>query len=216
LVNVVTETYNEQIKIWPKSGRHILAQYDAETIIVYQAYRPGIGRWAVEHQQLGGPEFSYNRMSWVKPNFLWMMYRSGWGTKENQEVTLGLRIRRIFFDALLAQAVPSSYVPELFATDEEWSKAVVRSDVRLQWDPDHHPSGAKVERRAIQLGLRGDVLKAFGQSELVEVIDLTEFVAQQRALLATGGVAGLQIPRERVYRPADENSARTIGLSGEE
>src|SRR5262245_56200485 len=22
-------------------------------------------------------------MSWVKPNFLWMMYRSGWATKEN-------------------------------------------------------------------------------------------------------------------------------------
>jgi len=28
-------------------------------------------------------------MSWIKPNFLWMMYRCGWGTKEGQQVTLG-------------------------------------------------------------------------------------------------------------------------------
>src|SRR4051794_29690087 len=50
-------------------------------------------------------------MSWVKPNFLWMMYRSGWGAKEGQEVTLALRLRRQFFDALLAQAVPSLMGP---------------------------------------------------------------------------------------------------------
>ncbi|MFM7854759.1 MAG: DUF4291 family protein [Flammeovirgaceae bacterium] len=27
---------------------------------------------------------SLNRMTWMKPNFLWMMYRSGWATKHNQ------------------------------------------------------------------------------------------------------------------------------------
>jgi hypothetical protein len=29
--------------------------------------------------------------------------------------------------------------------------------VRLQWDPDHHPNGSPLKRRAIQLGLRNDV-----------------------------------------------------------
>jgi hypothetical protein len=75
--------------------------------------------------------------------------------------------------------------------------------VRLQWDPDHHPSGAKLERRAVQLGLRGAVLEAFGRRELVEVIDLSEFVAEQRSLLSSGGVTALHTPRERAYRPAD-------------
>jgi hypothetical protein len=65
--------YPEQATSWPPSWRHILAHFDDETIVLYQAYRPSIGRWAVEHGQLGGPEFSYTRMSWVKPNFLWMM-----------------------------------------------------------------------------------------------------------------------------------------------
>lgn len=201
-VALIMEPYKDQVAAWPKEGRHILAQFDDETILVYQAYRPEIGRFAVENGEFGG-EFSFARMSWVKPNFLWMMYRSGWGTKENQEVTLALRIRRAFFDRLLAEAVPSSCDHEQFATEDEWSRAVGRSSVRLQWDPDHHPSGAKLDRRAIQLGLRGEVLEAFGRHELVEVLDLSEFVAKQRSLLLSSGVSALVTPRERVYRPAD-------------
>ncbi len=91
-MNLVTELYTEQVKVWPNEGRHILAQFDDDTVVVYQAYRPASGRFAATHGVFGG-DFSFTRMSWVKPNFLWMMYRSGWGTKENQEVTLGLRIR---------------------------------------------------------------------------------------------------------------------------
>jgi hypothetical protein len=211
-VALVTEPYPKQLKVWPREGRHILAQFDDETVIVYQAYRPAIGRVAAEHRSFGG-DFSYSRMSWVKPNFLWMMYRSGWGTKENQEVTLALRVRRAFFDSLLAAAVPSSWDREQFATAADWSRAVGSSSVRLQWDPDHHPSGAKLERRAIQLGLRGEVLEAFGRQELVEVIDLSEFVGEQRARLTAGGVSALLTPREQVYRPADPDIALRLGLA---
>ncbi len=199
---LLTESYLTQAEIWPQTGRHILAQFDDETIIVYQAYRPAIGREAVKLQRFGG-EFSYARMSWIKPNFLWMMYRSGWGVKEQQEVTLGLRLRRTFFDSLLAAAVPSSWDRERFVTEQDWSQAVAQSSVRLQWDPDHHPSGAKLERRAIQLGLRDETLAAFGQRELVEVIDVSAFVSEQRANLSSPGLAALVTPRERVYRPAD-------------
>lgn len=211
-MELVTEPYRDQIVVWPKSGRHILAQFDDDTVIVYQAYSPAIGRYAAEHGAFGG-EYSFDRMSWVKPNFLWMMYRSGWGTKENQEVTLALRVRRAFFDSLLAAAVPSSWDREQFPTKEEWSRAVGRSSVRLQWDPDHHPSGAKLERRAIQLGLRGEVLEAFGRRELVEVIDLSEFVAEQRSRLSSGGVSAIVTPRERVYRPADADIAARLRLA---
>jgi hypothetical protein len=206
-----TEPYTEQVRVWPKAGRHILAQFDAETVVVYQAYRPSIGRYAAEHGAFGG-DFSYSRMSWVKPNFLWMMYRSGWGTKEGQEVTLAVRLRRDFFDSLLAAAVPSSWDRDLFPTEADWSRAVGRSSVRLQWDPDHHPKGAKLERRAIQLGLRGEVLEAYGRREVVEVIDLSAFVAEQRERLAGGGVLALITPRERAYRPADPAVAAWLRL----
>lgn len=215
-MSVDTELYSEQVKVWPKSGHHILAQYDVETVIVYQAYRPAIGRYAVEHGQLGGAGFSYSRMSWIKPNFLWMMYRSGWGTKPDQETTLGLRIRRSFFETLLSAAVPSTFDREQCTTTEEWSQAVARSDVRLQWDPDHNPSGAKLERRAIQLGLRGQTLEAFGKRELVAVIDLTDFVAEQRARLAAGSTSALVTPRERIYTPGDIAIRKVLGLASVE
>jgi hypothetical protein len=199
-MNLAIEPYLDQQTHWPQIGQHILAQYDDQSIIVYQAYCPAIGNFAAQNGYFG-EGFSYSRMSWIKPNFLWMMYRSGWGTKENQEVTLALRLRREFFDSLVAAAVPSSWDRERYATQEAWSDAVARSDVRLQWDPDHSPAGGKIERRAIQLGVRGDTLKRFGKEELLEVIDLSEFVEQQRQILATQGKDHLQMPKERVYLP---------------
>jgi Domain of unknown function (DUF4291) len=207
-----TELYTDQASRWPKAGRHILAHFDDSSVIVYQAYRPAIARYAVEHGHFGG-DFSYSRMSWVKPNFLWMMFRSGWGTKPDQEAILALRLRRAFFDSLLAQPVPSSWDRDLYATPEDWQRAVPRSDVRLQWDPDHHPSGAKLERRAIQLGLRGSALEAFGRRELVGVIDVTAYVAEQRAVLASFGIRDLRTPQEDVYVPADPAVAARLGLS---
>jgi hypothetical protein len=148
---LITTSYAEQIVRLPKTGRHIIAQFDDEGIVVYQAYRPAIGEFAATHGYFGG-EFSLSRMSWIKPNFLWMMYRSGWGQKEGQEVVLAVKIKREAFDTILAAAVCSGYEPDLYPTEKDWKHAVNRSDVRLQWDPDHSPAGGKLTRKAIQLG----------------------------------------------------------------
>ena len=112
------ELYVEQASRWPSKGKHILAHYAAETIVVYQAYRSSIGEYASKNGAFGG-DFSYSRMSWIKPNFLWMMFRSGWGTKEGQEIILGLRLRRPFFDSLLARAIASSWDPSDQVTNDE-------------------------------------------------------------------------------------------------
>lgn len=210
-MNLKLEGYADQVLRWPGVGRHILAQYDDDTIIVYQAYRPEIGNFAVKNSYFGGG-FSYSRMSWIKPNFLWMMYRSNWGRSQGQEVVLAIRLRRPFFDSLLEQAVPSSYVPELFESHQAWKAAVARSDVRLQWDPDHTPSGGKCERRAVQLGLRGDTLEAYGKNEIVEIIDVSEFVAHQRELVGNGNSGTLLAPSEQVYVPRSSVAAANVGL----
>jgi hypothetical protein len=112
---LATAPYAEQMERWPQTGRHILAHFDDKTIIVYQAYRPEIGKFAAEKGYFGG-EFSYSRMSWIKPSFLWMMYRSQWGQADGQEVDLAVRLRRMFFDSLLVQAVPSSFDPVASST----------------------------------------------------------------------------------------------------
>jgi hypothetical protein len=210
-MNLPADLYIKQADQWPSQGKHILAHYDAETIVVYQAYRPSIGKHVIAHGAFGG-DFSYSRMSWIKPNFLWMMYRSGWGTKDGQDITLALRLRRAFFDHLLAQAVASSFDPSEYTTRDDWASAVAKSAVRLQWDPDHDPLGKPLLRRAIQLGLRGSVLEAFGRRELLDVIDMTEFVAVQRQQLLTVGLAQLKTPVERTYIPSDAATARRLRL----
>lgn len=73
-----------------------------------------------------------------------------------------------------------------------------QSDVRLQWDPDHDPTCDVVERRAIQLGLRGEMLKRYAQLEVVSIEDITEFVAEQREY-ASGDFSSLVIPEEQPY-----------------
>lgn len=196
--NLPVASYIDQQAAWPQQGEHILAHYDEASIVVYQAYRPAIGRFAIENGYLAGPDFSLSRMSWIKPNFLWMMHRSGWGTKAGQEVILGLRISRRFFDSILYAAVPSSYDRHRYESREAWQAAVAESEVRLQWDPDHAPSGAKMDRRAIQLGLRGRTLAAFFRDELLEVIDCSAFVAAQRPF-AQDNNPELRTPVEQVY-----------------
>ena len=211
MMTIPTEAYLEQKRHWPSSGRHILACFDEQTIIVYQAYRAAVGHFASRNQWFGG-EFSYSRMSWIKPNFLWMMYRSDWGRSEGQEVILAIRLRRLFFDSLLDRAVFSAFDSTFFATHKEWKAAVARSDVRLQWDPDHSPNGGKLERRAIQLGLRGAALDAYGRREVVEILDMSGFVATQRENCTHERLKDLILPFERPYRPMREDIAQRIGL----
>jgi hypothetical protein len=210
-MNLITEPYLAQNARWPRSGRYILAQYDAESVIVYQAYKPAIGHFAARHGYFGGG-FSTSRMSWIKPNFLWMMYRSGWGTKEGQEVTLAVRLRRDAFDEMLSQAVHSTFTPEVHGTHEAWQRAVAGSDVRLQWDPDHGPAGNPMDRRAIQIGLRGDVLARYAREWLLGVEDVSDFVAEQREN-ATAPYERLVTPREDVYPVSDAEAATRLGVS---
>jgi hypothetical protein len=205
-----TELYVDQKRRWPAAGRHILAQFDDDTIVVYQAYRPAIGRFAAQHGFFGG-DFSFSRMSWIKPNFLWMMFRSNWGTKENQELTLAIWLRRPAFDAILQEAVHSTFVPGVYATEKDWKEAVANSNVRLQWDPDHDPSGGKEDRRAVQLGLRGDALAHFGREWIARIEDISEFVAAQREYANPSAQDKLLLPREEVY-PVNDLTAAQLAI----
>jgi hypothetical protein len=202
--------YITQGNAWPKSGRHILAKYDSATISVYQAFNDYIADFAVSHQYFGN-YFSYSRMSWIKPNFLWMMYRSGWANKEGQERILEIQLHRSFFDSLLSQAVVSTYSSCENITKELWQEKINNSDVRLQWDPDHDPYGKPLERRALQLGLRGKVLDEYGKSQIIKVIDITDFVHSQKKNLDTA-IDLLELPEEKVYIPSDNSICKNIGL----
>jgi hypothetical protein len=209
-MKLVTEPYLVQAARWPSSRRHILAQFDDESIIVYQAYRPAIGHFAARHGYFGG-EFSLSRMSWIKTNFLWMMYRCGWASKEGQEVVLAVRLKRSAFDEILRLAIQSSFVPDVYENELAWRSAVASSHVRLQWDPDHDPSGAPVERRAIQLGLRGEALEKYAKEWLLGIDDVSQFVRQQSDY-ASSPFDRLITPREEVYPVDDPAVVARLGV----
>jgi hypothetical protein len=137
------------------------------------------------------------------------------GRSDGQEVVLAIRLRRHFFEDVLAQAVQSTYVDKVYHDRDEWKDSLRRSNVRLQWDPDHLPTGQTCERRAIQLGLRGEVLREYRKRQLVEVIDVSDFVAGQRVNVETRADGRLVTPLERVYAPNDPGIAKRIGLDSE-
>jgi hypothetical protein len=205
------EPYAVQSGTWPGTGRHILAQFDEQHLVVYQAYRPSIGREASANLRFGS-QFSLNRMSWIKPGFLWMMYRSGWATKVDQEVILAVWLPRSAFDELLAQAVPSHFEPQLYPDEARWRKAISDSDVRLQWDPDHDPDGRPLARRAVQIGLRGDILRRYAHEWPADIQDVTAFVHDQRALVQSNRLDLLQTLREAIYPVNDLVVAHRIGV----
>lgn len=188
--------YTEQLKEWPKEGYHIMAQYDDEKIIVYQSYRPETGIFAAKNQFFGDG-FSLNRMTWIKPNFLWMMYRNGWGTKEGQEVVLAIHLKLDAFKRYLENAVWSSYNDKVYESIEVWKNEVKSSSIRLQWDPDHDPYGQKLTRKAIQIGIRNIEIKRFSKEDILKIEDISSFVATQYQYVKNHELDKLMLPEEK-------------------
>lgn len=203
--------YKEQLKDWPQTGYHIMAQFDDEKIVVYQSYGKDIGEFAFKNQYFGGA-FSLERMTWVKPNFLWMMYRNGWGTKEGQECVLAIHLKIFAFERYLENAVYSSFSEELGVSREEWQNQVKESSVRLQWDPDHDPFGNKLERRAIQIGLRNDFIKSFAKDDILLIENISDFVKEQHKLVLNDDLDNLIIPEEKPLLFDDENLNKKLKL----
>ena len=88
--------------------------------------------------------------------------------------------------------------------------------VRLQWDPDHTPHGDKEQRRAVQLGLKGDVLENFNERWIRAIYDITDFVKEQRQFVHSNDVDSLVTPRETVFVPQNKDLCRHIHLDLEE
>ncbi|MGL4668181.1 MAG: DUF4291 family protein [Saezia sp.] len=87
--------------------QQIRAVYDEQSIRVYQAYSKEIALPALKAQRFVAP-FKLTRMTWIKPSFLWMMYRAGYGLKDDgQAYILAIDIKREGFDWALEHSCGS-------------------------------------------------------------------------------------------------------------
>ncbi|MFJ6726146.1 MULTISPECIES: DUF4291 domain-containing protein [unclassified Streptomyces] len=171
--------------------RHqIRADHDARTIVVYQAYAPAIADAALRAGRFVAP-FSFHRMTWIKPSFLWLMHRSNWARKPGQERVLAVRITREGWEEALSRAVLTTADPA----------AVARAAVHVQWDPERSSRGAALNHYSIQVGIGRHLIRTFTDEWTVGLTDLTPQVRKAAELIRTGHAdkARRLFPPERVY-----------------
>jgi hypothetical protein len=140
-------------------------------------------------------------MTWIKPSFLWLMERSGWGRKSLQERILAVRITRSGWERALSLGVLSSFPPALYRSVEEWRQELEGSPVRLQWDPERSLRGARLPHDAIQIGLGRAIVDEYADQWTVAIEDLTPRVRKMSHHLREGRAdeAERWRPPERPY-----------------
>ncbi len=179
--------------------RQVRAQFTAETITVYQAYSSAIASPAIEAGTFVAP-FSRDRMTWIKPSFLWMMYRSGWATKPGQERVLAVEISRAGFEWAIEHACLSHFVPDLHGDRGTWKERVRSSPVRVQWDPERSVNLVPLPHRSLQVGLSGTAVHHYVDDWIAGISDITPMVRSAHlAVLAGDPAAGELLPVETPY-----------------
>lgn len=196
------------------STNQIRADYNSESIVVYQAYGAAIARPALAAQGFVAP-FSMTRMTWIKPSFLWLMERSNWGQKPNQEYILAVRIKRSGWEEALAAGVLTSYAPGVHRSPEAWREQFESALVHVQWDPERSIRGADLGVNSIQVGLSRHVIGKFVEEWVMGIEDYTPQVRKIHGLLKNGQAdkAKKLLPVERVY-PASAFVAQRLNMKG--
>ena len=195
------------------STHEIRADYDRDAIVIYQAYSKAIALAALDAGKFVAP-FSFGRMTWIKPSFLWMMERSNWGLKSGQEHVLAIRIRRSGWEEALSQAVLTHPERGVYRDSDDWRRQFESAVVHVQWDPERSLRGESLDYKSIQVGLSRNVIEQYVQEWIVEITDYTPLVRKMHRLISEGQAskAKLLLPKERPY-PVSEDISRRLGMN---
>jgi hypothetical protein len=180
--------------------RQVRALFDTHTVTFYQAYPSEIADRALDAGTFV-PPFKFDRMTWIKPSFLWMMYRSGWAMKPGQERILAVHISREGFEWALKHSVLTGCEASAYASRQEWTERKLTNPVRIQWDPERSLSLEPLPWRCIQIGLSAEAVQLYVQKWITGLTDITLTVREVCSLVEAERyeVAGTMLPRERPY-----------------
>lgn len=177
------------------------AEWDQQGVYFYQAYNDDIADWAVNNQRLGGPSFNPHRMTWMKPSFAWMLYRSGYATKPNQQRILKIKLAHLDLAEILVGC--------------SIGHGGGGTNGRIQWDParclmtsenGEPKKSSSSDERAIQIGIKGPLSRTFVDGAL----QITDVTALAKLLGTAHGADDVpsamqalesQLPNERPYIP---------------
>jgi hypothetical protein len=190
--------------------RQIRADYDDETITVYQAYSEAIATAAVQKQKLNASDqFSVDRMTWIKPSWNWMMYRSGFGYKDaRQSRILAIKMKHEHFFELLRRA----RVNEHTETGQSGKVGAEKGTVVVQWDPERSEMIGKYDYRSIQIGISRHDCKQWIEEWIESIEDVTERAkkhkeAVDQKLTSEAIIAARLVPTERPFEVPDDVKA---------
>ncbi|OIQ15992.1 MAG: hypothetical protein BM557_10575 [Flavobacterium sp. MedPE-SWcel] len=193
-----------------RGERVIRANYDDDTITVYQAFSKRIALPAVEAQTFVSPPFKMERMTWIKPSFLWMMYRSGWALKEDQKQILSIKITRAGFEEALRMSCLSTFNEGIHKTRDNWREQLTKSPVRIQWDPERDIFLEPLDYREIQIGLSGDGVEKYVNNWIVSIDNITEQVGDIYAQVKNDPEKAKLLLLEEEYYPVPEDIERIV------
>ena len=188
----------------------IRAIYTEKTIRVYQAYKPEIAIPALAAGTLV-PPFKMTRMTWIKPSFNWMMYRSYFATNPGQEIVLGIDITREGFSWALNNSVLSEFCQSIHSSREKWKNLLANKPGRIQWDPERDWRIQPIPGlRTIQIGLSGEAVERYVNEWIVNIEDLSPLARMIYASVKNcDPPPALPSASERPY-PLDTITAQTI------
>ncbi|MCW8877016.1 MAG: DUF4291 domain-containing protein [Kangiellaceae bacterium] len=177
----------------------IRANYDSDSIVMYQAYSDVISDPAIQGQKFQ-PPFSFTRMTWIKPSFFWLMHRSNWGQKTNQNRILAVYIKRSCWEKALSLGVLTSPENHIHGSGANWEQQFNQAKVHVQWDTERSQKGAALTYFSIQVGLSRHIIQEYVDDWIVKIEDLTSLVRKLNKLRKAGDKNfSKYVPREKYY-----------------
>ncbi|OCL01959.1 hypothetical protein AOQ84DRAFT_424988 [Glonium stellatum] len=203
----------------PIPYRQIRASYNKDTITVYQAYSSTIALPAVKEQKLdASPDFRLSRMTWVKPSWAWMMYRSGYSYKDTRQAhILAIKMKHEHFLHMLSLAVLTHDISTVATSTELRGKD---EHVKVQWDPERTPALGKLPYRSIQIGIPVALIEQWVDNWIVGIEDVTERARALKTALDENSNLTIEeliqrrlVPEERLYELSDDLQ-KVLHMSG--
>lgn len=140
-----------------------------------------------------------------------MMHRSGWASKEGQEHVLAIKISRRFFEELLDKATLSNFNQHVYQNEEKWKSQLNQTSIRVQWDPCYDLYDNREDFRAIQIGLKNEMVERYARHEIAQIIDITDFVHEQNTAAKYQDLQSLLLPEEKAY-PLPTHLEKKLGI----
>lgn len=193
--------------------RQVRAVYKPETLIVYQAVPVPVALAAARAGKFV-PPYKRDDIMWIRPSFLWMMYRCQWATAVGQERVLEVEMTREGFEWALTHSCLAQYDHAYYGDRETWAAALRSSQVRVQWEPERSLQLTPLPQRSLQVGIGVEVIDRYVNEWTVDVNDITHQVRRIAEHVRRGDDhrAGSMLPDERPY-PLPRALAKSLHIS---